>query len=119
MFNARELQARKQALFAESEVYRESLKLQIQNVRLYQVRMQRKLELLRTVVPLVIVAGSALRLRDFRRPLMQKPRSKWRRGLGLAIMGWRLFRQYSPLAQTLLHQFRVRRTNAHHAGGCT
>jgi hypothetical protein len=37
-----DLEARKKLLVAESEVYRQTLKLDIQNVRLYSMRVQRK-----------------------------------------------------------------------------
>ena len=41
-----ELEAKKKALVAESEVYRQTLKLEIQNLRLCAVRSRRKLSLL-------------------------------------------------------------------------
>lgn len=100
IFPLNDLERRKRALVAESEVYRQTLTLEIQNLRLYGVRMQKKLAVMRLANPLFLFGASLLGSRLFRRRRAErKPRGKWTRLFGAALMGWRLFRQFGPLAQ--------------------
>jgi hypothetical protein len=116
IFRLDEIQAKKRALVAESEVYRQTLTLEIQNLRLYGVRMQKRFALLRVANPLLILAGSLLGSRFFGKRAVKAPaaapRRKWSRMVGTALMGWRLFRQFQPLIQELVsRRWRVRRRN--------
>jgi len=105
IFGLKEIELRKRALIAESEVYRQTLTLEIQNLRIYKVRMEKKLALFRLANPLFLLGGSFLGSRLFgRRRPERKRRGKWRMLIGAGLMGWRLFRQYGPLAQRLINQ---------------
>lgn len=99
----KDLENRKRALVAESEVYRQTLTLEIQNLRLYGVRMQKKLVILRLANPLFLFGASLVGSRFFgRRRSDRRPRGKWTRLFGVGLMGWRLFRQFGPLLQRVL-----------------
>lgn len=101
IFRLSELQERKRLLVAESEVYRQTLKLEVQNIRLYTVRVQKKFALMRLANPLFLLAGSLAGTRFFGRK-RSKGRGKVRTLLALGMMSWRLFRNYGPLLQALL-----------------
>ena len=96
VFSLKELQERKKALVAESEVYRQTLILEIQNLRLYSVRTQRKFTLFRLANPLVLLVGSLLGSRFMAGRFARKRRGKWSRILAASLMSWRLFRSFRP-----------------------
>jgi hypothetical protein len=64
IFEVKELEAKRAALAAESEVYRQTLNLELQNLRLYAVRTQQKLSTISTFKPFLTMllpfAGSFL-----------------------------------------------------------
>ena len=105
----KELEARKRALVAESEVYRQTLTLEIQNLRIYRVRMQKKLVVARLANPLFLFGASFLGSRFFGRSARRRPRGKLSRVVGATLMGWKLFRQFGPAIQKRLVQLLVRR----------
>ncbi len=113
IFQLKDLEVRKRALVAESEVYRQMLTLEIQNIRLYGARMHRKLAIWRLANPLLLAAGGFFGARLFGRGggIRRKRRGKWSRILAATLMGWRLLRQYGPLAQTLWLRSRQRRAS--------
>lgn len=90
----KDTEARKRALVAENEVYRQTLTLEIQNLRLYSLRIQRKIALLRLANPLLQAAGSLFGTRFLSPGPRRKRRGKWSRLLGASLMGWRLYRQF-------------------------
>ena len=85
----RELEARKRLLVAECEVYRELLKLEIQNLKIHGVRTRKKFRSLRWLSPFVMMslpmAGSLFR---------RKRRFAWRRVGALALIVWRFYRMF-------------------------
>jgi len=98
-----ELDARKKALAAEADVFRQTLKLELQNLRLCALQASRSMTGLRLSNPVVMltatVAGSLLRNRRF--GLM--------RLVTAALVGWQLYqRVLSPLRG--LFPGRMRRT---------
>ncbi len=96
-----DLEARKRALVAESEVYRQTLTLEIQNLRLYGVRFQRKFAVARLANPLILAATSWLASRWVRpKSTHRKRQGKWSRLFGASLMGWRLYRQFGPVLQS-------------------
>ncbi len=107
-----QLEARKRALVAESEVYRQTLTLEIQNIRLYSARIQRNFAILRLANPVLLAAGSMLGARLLRRGggggVRRKRRGKWSRLFGASLMGWRLYRQFGPTLQGLFFNRRSR-----------
>jgi hypothetical protein len=96
------LEARKQALIAESEVYRQTLRLEVQNLRYYGLRVRRRFAALSAFNSLLMLAPVA---RQFLAPGLgsrrRKPRNRWLRLAGAAFAGWRLYRRGMPLVRTL------------------
>src|SRR5258706_8238652 len=91
-----ELEAKKKALVAESEVYRETLKLEIQNLRLSAIQARRKASFPGTVSSFFMLAAplaGSLFSSGRQRPLSQV--------LKAAFMGWRFYRKVGPLISTL------------------
>ncbi|MEY2428167.1 MAG: hypothetical protein QOJ40_1052 [Verrucomicrobiota bacterium] len=87
-----ELEDKKKALVAESEVYREMLKLEIQNLQLCAIRARRKVSIL----------GASGSLLTIGAPLAGLFLGKGRRGsvMGIvkaALIGWRLYRKIGPV----------------------
>jgi hypothetical protein len=104
----KDLEGRKRALVAESEVYRQTLKLEIQNIRLYGARMQRKFALARLANPLFLLAGSYIGARFFGRGVKLRRRGRWS-WLGMGLLAWRALKNYGPLLQNILAQRVFRR----------
>lgn len=102
VFRLEELEARKRALVAESEVYRQTLAMEIQNLRLYRARMQQSFALLRIANPLLLMLGSLFASRLVGGGFRRKRRGKWSRLFGAGLMGWRLYRQLGPILRGLL-----------------
>jgi hypothetical protein len=112
----KEIEARKHALVAESEVFRQTLTLEIQNLRLYSLRVQRKFASLRLANPLLLAAGTLFGARFIRGGSRPKRRGKWSRLLGASLMGWRLYRQFGPPLQTVLLRRRRSRDKSSQLG---
>lgn len=87
------LAAKKKMLVAESEVYRQLLRLEIQTFRVYGKRTRRRLSSISTYLPLVmsgipIISGLFRKKRGGRFPLKR---------LGsLFLLGWKAYRQFAP-----------------------
>jgi len=94
LFYDPELEARKRVLAAHSDIYRQTLKLELHNLRLYSVAMRRKLSILRWVPPLIAVAGplAALWLGS-RRAKVERASGFWAK----VLLGWRLYQKYGHL----------------------
>jgi len=96
----KERQARKRALAQESEAYRQALRVEVHNLRLYAANVQQKLMPLRTFAPLFMLsaplAGSFLRKR--------KP--KWLRLAESGLVGWGLYRRFGRMLQDFVSQRR-------------
>ncbi len=93
-----EIEAKRRALVAESEAYRQALKLEVENLRLYTARTRQRFNLLSAAKPLLYVLPIAGVF--FRKKAPEKPHKKpqgWRRWLGLAMTGWRVYRSASPV----------------------
>jgi hypothetical protein len=104
IFGLAEIKERKAALVAESEVYRQMLRLEVQNIRLYKVRMQRSFALMRLANPLFLLAGSIVGSRLFGRKARLGRRSRWSL-LSVGLVAWRIFRNYGPLLQALAAKY--------------
>lgn len=103
IFALKDLEARKRALITESEVYRETLKLEVQNLQLYTIRMQRKLSFFSKAAPLLLLVKPLTNLLSPRR----KPA---KRGLLASLLvGWRLYRQFAPMLGVFLRRFAGRK----------
>ena len=100
IFGVKDLSARKRALAAESEVYRQTLALEIQTLRVHGRRSVRRFTSLASgpLVEAVSVAGFMLRgpLGRFMGP---RRRPVWVRMGTAALVGWRLYRRFGPLME--------------------
>jgi hypothetical protein len=105
-----ELEARKKLLVAESEVYRELLKLEIQNFRIYGKKTQRKLSLLgtfQTYLPMMM-SGIPVAATLFGR----KQRFSFQKFGSLLFLGWKAYNQFGSHLKGIRKQVRTRRTAA-------
>jgi hypothetical protein len=112
------LAVRKQALVAESELHRQILTTEIQNLKLSGERVRRNFRFLRLLKPVLllapVVAGSIIGFRSAQKQKegTQRLRSGWRRLFGAAMFGWRLYRRAAPI----IAQLRSRRDSKSEAG---
>lgn len=92
------LAAKKQALVAESEVYRHALGMEIQNLRLYTARMKKRMNLLNAARPLLSwlpLLSLFMGKKTVRAP-EPKP-SGLARWWSRAVLGWRVYRTLAPV----------------------
>jgi hypothetical protein len=110
-FQVDELEARKRALVTESEVYRQALKLEAQNLQLYGAAARRKLLVFGAVRPLLLTGLPFLLgwWRQRRAPAAKPGLLK------TALIGWRLYRQFGPVVHAFIQQFRSQKHPASRA----
>lgn len=104
-----DLEARKKLLVAESEVYRQTLRLDIQNVKLYSLRLRRKWAQYAALKPIVLAGlpvASALFSR--KRQAQQAPRTL----ISSVIAGWRMYQKAQPVIAALLAKYMAQRQEA-------
>lgn len=89
---------KKKLLVAESEVYRQLLKLEIQTFRVYGKRTQRRLTSVSTYLRYVpmVVSGIPLMKALFRRKKGER-RSQLGQMASLFQLGWKTFKRFGPL----------------------
>jgi hypothetical protein len=101
------LEERRKALAAESEVHRETLRLEVQNLRLGALTTQRRLAVARSTVPVLLLAAPLL-LRMFSRPPQaERPKCGL---LAKGLFAWRMCRQFSPFIANLFRRQALRTT---------
>lgn len=93
----KDLEERKRALVQESDVYRETLKIEFQNLRLHTLQAQKKFSAFGRLNPLLmLIAPLALKLGGKRAfPKM--------RFLGTALFAWKMFRRVRSVSSFLLN----------------
>src|SRR2546423_8775456 len=102
----RDLETRRKALAAEAEVYRQTIKLEIQNVRLYTHQTKRKYTTLRPGNPLLIAAAPLLTA------LLRRTRPVRKlRFLSSALLAWQMFNRIAPLIPGVIAAIKYRRQN--------
>lgn len=114
VFKIADLQTRKQALVAENEVYRQTLRQQVENLRLYRARIERNSRLVRSVADFLLIAAALMRVRREEPAEKPRPRSRWQRALTLAARGWRFYRRYWPVVQNTLSRLGLKRKELQH-----
>ncbi len=92
------LEQRKRALTAESEIYRETLKLEVQNLRLYGIGLRRRFNFVSSVAPLFILTAPLIRALARR----SRPHKRKRSLLAKVLLAWRVYRQFSPFVASFL-----------------
>jgi|SRR5437016_3219957 len=100
-----ELEARKRALVAESELYRQMVRLELQNLRLYGLQFKQKFAGFRKPSPVFILVA-ALAGAFFGR----KRGSSLRRA-AMAILSWQLSNRLMPFLAGLFSQSRASGTD--------
>jgi hypothetical protein len=83
---------RKKLLVAESEVYRELLKLEFQTFKIYGLRAKRKLSSPASYLPLVM-SGLPMLGNLFRR----KRGSSFKKVVSLVFLGWKTYQRFAPI----------------------
>lgn len=99
-----DLEAKKRALIAESEVYRQMLTVDVHNLRIYNAHFQRKLKVLRSFRALVFLLPllAPLGFRFARAGRREThTRGGWRGLVGTGLFAWRLYRKFNPLLRSL------------------
>ena len=104
---SRELETRKKMLVAESEVYRQLLKLEIQTFKVYGMRTKRRLSSFGAYLPLMI---SGLPLLTSLFGSQRKKIFSLKRLASLFFLGWKAYRQFMPVLG--LGKFKAGRTEA-------
>lgn len=83
-----DLAARKRALSAESEIYRQTIRLELRNLQLYAAHQRRKFSNFKKYAP--ILSAAALMARGY-------VAKKTRPGLlGRALWAWQLYQRFAP-----------------------
>jgi hypothetical protein len=96
LFPIEDLEQRKRALVEQSEVYRQTLQFEFHNAQLYAAGLTRKVNVVKSFNPLMVLATPLLKS-FFARKLRSSK-------LGLLAKGflfWRLYGQFSPLLRGL------------------
>jgi hypothetical protein len=101
-----ELEARRKALAAEAEVYRQTLKLEIQNIRLYSQQMKRSYRSVSPRNPLFMVLAPLVTSLLGR----TKPARKFK-FLSTVMMGYQMFNRFAPLLPAVIGAFKKGRAS--------
>src|SRR5579871_2141251 len=89
-----DFRARKKMLIAESEVYRQLLKLEIQTFKIYGTRAKRRMTSVTAYMPW-IVGGLPILTRLFKK--RRPERFSLKRLTSLLLFGWKAYQQFAPL----------------------
>lgn len=98
--NRQQMEARKRALVAESEAYRETLRLELAQLHLHVAQIKRRFQLVAIVPATLALLPMVIRL--FRPKQSEaKPKTGVAKLLSAALAGWRLARRFAPLVRSL------------------
>lgn len=84
-----DLDARKRALSAESEIYRQTIRLELRNLQLYTVYQRRRFSTFKQYAP--ILSAAALMAKAY---LARKARPTL---LGRALWVWQIYQRFAPV----------------------
>ena len=100
----KELEARRKALAQESDVYRESLKLQFQNLQLYGAHLRQRFNFFRPSNPLMMLIGPLIG------GFVQSRRKSSRMGIFATLLfAWKMFRRVRALLPAFFARRKKRR----------
>ena len=91
LFKVKELEAKRRALAAESEVYRQTLNLEIQNLRMGVLQAKQKLTGFGAIKRLLMLGAPLFG------SMLNSRKSSLFRFVSAALMGWRLYGKASSL----------------------
>jgi hypothetical protein len=119
-----ELEARKRALVTQSEICRETLKADVQELLLYGTSITKRIDKFRSVGPWFLLAmplGASLLGLITRKSHQNhaQPRSKFKAAIAAGLMGMRLYRSYAPTLRDLVSHFTTRRRARKRSFGAT
>jgi len=106
LFQVKELEARKRALAAESEVLRQTLKFEARNIWFHVAYAKRRFLQISTFSPFVMLgipaAGYLVRKMFTRRQARaRKKKTAAARLITSALFGWRMYRKVAPFLRSL------------------
>lgn len=108
--NRQELEARKRALVAESDAYRQTLQLEFAQLQIHAEHLKRRFRLILLAQPLVALLPLIIKLVTGRKARIERnSRGKFGGMLNAALIGWRLARRFAPLFNALRRRNRERR----------
>jgi hypothetical protein len=88
-------EARKKMLVAESEVYRQLLKLELQTLKVYTKRTKRRLTSISTYLPF-LTSGLPFLKGLFGGKKTKSPASSLKRMGALVMLGWKAYQRFRP-----------------------
>jgi len=103
-----DLDKRKRLLIAECEVYRETLKLELQTFKIYGLYAKKRLRTFNTYTPLFLTGLPLVRALFVAR----KKTSSWKRLGTMAFMGLQLYQRFAPMLRDAFLQGRQPRKTA-------
>src|SRR6266404_5800097 len=111
LFQVKDLEARKRALAAESEVYRQTLKFELHNLGLNLVHARRRFFKATAFSPLMMLGMPAIgflvrRMFTRQSPIENKQRSSLARFITKAAFGWRMYRKVAPFCRGMVRSLR-------------
>ena len=111
LFQVKELEARKRALAAESEVYRQSLRFELHNLDLNAVHARRRFFKATAFSPLIMLGMPAIgffvrRMFTRQSPIENKQRSSLARFITKAAFGWRMYWKVAPFCRGVVRSLR-------------
>jgi hypothetical protein len=105
-----QLQQRKRALVAESEIYRQTLNVEIQNLRLCSIALRQKFYRYKDLFTLIPMASSVIDMLSGR--FRRHRKAGWRRLLSGGILAWRFYRKFGSFFQSTIAQMLARKRTA-------
>jgi hypothetical protein len=109
IFQVKELDARKRALAAQSEVYRQTLVMEARNLMLYGTYLRRRYTRPNPSNVLLLLAPVLGGLWMTR---ARKKRSMFSRVTGSALLGWKIYQKVAPYCGGFFSRFASRRYQA-------
>jgi hypothetical protein len=111
VFKIKDLEARKRAVLEQSDLYRQSLRFEIDNLRLHATSMRRKATWL-TLTPLWPLVPALLKV-FVKKKRPTTPKWRW---LSAAMVGWQLYQKVARFVPGIFFRDR-RRVRDEHAPG--
>jgi len=91
-----DFETKKKLLVAESEVYRQLLKLELQTIKVYTKQKKRQLSSVSTYMPWVM-SGLPFLSGLFGRKKTRSPASALKRMGSLLMLGWKTYQRFGPM----------------------
>jgi hypothetical protein len=102
-----DLKQRKKLLVAECEVYRETLKLEMQAFRIYGLRTKRKVTSFNTYTPLFLTGFPLVKAL-----FAARKTPVWKRLGTMAYLGWQAYQRFGPVIRGAFAQYSSREKTA-------